>query len=53
VVLASEGEEERIAAELQQRASLGVCDAQHLGEHVVENLGELLGAYPPMASETL
>ena len=44
VVVAGEGQEQGVAAELQERAALGVRDLEHPGEHVVQDFGELLGA---------
>ena len=44
VVVAGERQEQGVAAELEQRAALAVGDLEHPGEHVVEDLGQLLGA---------
>ena len=44
VVVAGEGQEQGVPAELQERSALGVRDLEHPGEHEVQDFGEFFGA---------
>ena len=53
VVRSLEQQQQRISAVLEERPATVGCKSQHVSEHTVENLGELLGTHTPERRQPL